>query len=144
MDAQNPAVLLPALEVFAGAHEEELMLRVVPIAANAFKYVRSIMQGMGQDSDARLAQRHILPVEIHNQVRIRFSLHGKPPGAIPAKARALAPARAHPASASEGSSPVAPAQRRRSPAATPRWLRAAHPGSPCCRLGHRPARRRRA
>src|SRR5271165_2855876 len=93
---QNAAVLLPSFIVSQRAHDEELLLALIPMRTNPFKHACSIMQSMGEDSYARFAQRHILPVEVHNQVRIAISLHLTPPHKLPETIPCPGPAHARP------------------------------------------------
>ena len=58
-NAQDAAVPLPAFVVFDGTQHEQLLGSLVPIAANAFEYAGSVMQSVGEDAHARLAERDI-------------------------------------------------------------------------------------
>ena len=75
MDAQDAAVLLPALVVLAGAQDEQLVFGANPVCADALKDAGPIVQSMREDVDLRVAQRHVLAIEVDDQVWIGIGFH---------------------------------------------------------------------
>ena len=53
---EGSAILLPALEVLKNAQAEQLLARFIPIRANALKDARSVVQGVRENPDARVAK----------------------------------------------------------------------------------------
>ena len=74
-DVQDAAVAHPALVVLQRAQHKQLLLGLIPVRADAFKYAGAVVQRVGEDADARLGHRDVLAVEVDNQVGIRFQLH---------------------------------------------------------------------
>src|ERR1700739_5162906 len=74
-DAENAAVLLPAFLVLVRAQDEQVVFGWNPVRSDALEYPGSVVQCMRQDAHLRIAQRHVLTLEVNNQVWIGIGFH---------------------------------------------------------------------
>src|ERR1051326_702006 len=76
VDPQNSGVVLPAVVVFLGPYEEQVLLLFVKVAADALEDAGAVVQRMGQNVDVRFGERDESVVEPDDGVGIGdFGFH---------------------------------------------------------------------
>jgi hypothetical protein len=61
------------------SQNEQLILCRNPMRPDSLKDAGPVVQGMRKDVHLRIPKRHVLPIEIDNQIRIRTRIHKPAP-----------------------------------------------------------------